>query len=332
MSRIKIAIVFDIKEDYGIDSTNFDYCDFSDLSNVEYIKEQLEYEGYEVNLINPPGNFFEIVKTRDYKQTFDMVFNMSEGFQSRNREILVPILCEALHIPYIGSDAFSLSFTNHKFQTKLFAKQLGIHTADDLYFDYKIHSFQYLREFFVANHSWFPVIIKPNREGSSMGLRKVNDINGLINAIDELIELYNQEILIEKYIDGPDILSFIIGTGMDTEVYPLVEVTDKSGDHLELWNTELKHKDACYVNACIPRHTIKIIKEQALLFHRALQLYDLSRIDWRVDEKGTPFFLESTPLPALGADFSCSAKAAGLNFHELMGIVIKAAIKRLEKT
>lgn len=330
MDRIKIAIVFDTKEDYGIDTADLDYCDFSYMSDVERMKEELEYEGYEVTLINPPGKFFEMVKNTDYKKLFDVVFNMSEGFKSRNREMVVPIVCETLQIPYIGSDAYGLSFTNHKFHTKLFAKHLGINTPDYFYFDYRIHTFQFLGDFFEKNNSWFPVIVKPNREGSSMGLRKVNDINQLISAVEELIELYEQEIIIEKYIDGPDILSFIIGTENEAEVYPLVEVVNSDGTYLDLWDTERKRMNTDYIPACIPEHTTEKIKKQSLLLHNALQLYDISRIDWRVDKEGVPFFLESTPLPSLGKDFNCCAKSMNLNFHQLIGVAVNQALKRLK--
>lgn len=330
MDRIKIAIVFDTKEDYGIDAADLNYCDFSYMSDVEHMKEQLEYEGYEVILINPPSIFLEIVEKMNYKSLFDVVFNMSEGFKSRNREILVPMVCETLQIPYIGSDAFGLSFTNHKFHTKLFAKYLGINTPDYFYFDYKIHTFQSLRDFFEINNSWFPLIVKPDREGTSMGLRKVNNMNQLITVIEELIELYDQGMIIEKYIDGPDILSFIIGTGSEAKVYPLIEVTNNEGKHLDLWDTESKRMNTEYIPARIPQHTTEIIKKQAQLLHNALQLYDISRIDWRIDENDTPFFLESTPLPALGDDFDCCAKSIDLNFHQLIGIAVNQALKRLK--
>ena len=161
MDRIRIAIVFDTKEDYGINTADLNYCDFSYLSDVEYMKEQLEYEGYEVILTNPPDKFFEIVKGTNYKALFDVVFNISEGFKSRNREILVPIVCETLQIPYIGSDAFGLSFSNHKFHTKLFAKHLGVNTPDYFYFDYRIHTFQSLRDFFETN-SLFYIALQHN--------------------------------------------------------------------------------------------------------------------------------------------------------------------------
>lgn len=331
MQRMRIAIVFDVKEDYGIHSDSLDYCDFMELSNVEFIKEQLEYEGYEVRLINPPTQFFEMVKDGGYKEHFDMVFNMSEGFRSRNREILVPILCETLNIPCIGTDAFGSVFTNHKFQTKLFAARLGINTADDFYFDYRIQSFQSVRDFFQEHISWFPVIVKPNREGTSMGLRKVHHVDELIAAINALIELYDQELIIEKYIDGPDVVSFIIGTDENAQVYPLVEITDEKGDSLNLWNTELKIHNAYYIGARIPEMTTKIIKEHALLLHKALRLYDISRIDWRVDKNGVPFLLESTPLPSLGSDFACCAKTAGLNPHQLIRKVVESAIWRAKK-
>jgi len=327
--RIKIAIVFDTKEDYGIDAEDLDYCDFSYLSDVERIKDQLEYEGYEIMLINPPTELLQIIKNNKVKRPFDIIFNMSEGFNSRNREILIPIICETYRIPYIGTDAFGLSFTNHKFQTKLFAEHWGISTPNYFYFDHKIHSYQSIKQNFKNHISCFPAIVKPNREGSSMGLRKVFNTKQLIESAKELTDLYNQELIVEKYIKGPDILSFIIGTENDAKVCPLVEVTNINGGNLDLWDTEKKIINAKYVNARIPLKTIKIIKEQSLLLHKVLHLYDISRIDWKVNEQGVPFFLESTPLPSLGRDFDCSAKSMGLTFHQLLGIVINLAIKRL---
>jgi D-alanine-D-alanine ligase len=331
MNRIKIAIVFDTKEDYGIDRDNLNFCDFSYLSDVEKMKEQLEYEGYEVILIHPPLNFLNVVNNSEHHKLFDVVFNMSEGFNSRNREILVPIICETLNIPYIGTDAFGLSFTNHKFQTKLFAKHLEINTPDYFYFDFKIHSYQYLIRFFQQNNSWFPLVVKPNREGTSMGLRKVHNISQLTKTVKELVKLYDQELIIEKYINGPDVLSFIIGTGNDTKVCPLVEVTSNNGEYLNLWDTEKKLlMNSKYINARLSEHTIEIIKMQSKLLHKALQLYDIARIDWRIDKDGIPFFLESTPLPSLGRDFDCCAKLMGLNFHQLIGIVLNLSLKRLK--
>lgn len=164
-----------------------------------------------------------------------------------------------------------------------------------------------------------------------MGLRKVHNIYQLTKAVKQLIKLYDQELIIEKYINGPDVLSFVIGTGDNTKVCPLVEVTGNSGEHLNLWDTEKKLlMNSKYINARLSGHTAEIIKKQSKLFHRALQLYDIARIDWRIDKEGTPFFLESTPLPSLGKDFDCCAKLMGLNFHQLVGIVVNLSLKRLQ--
>ena len=148
--------------------------------------------------------------------------------------------------------------------------------------------------------------------------------------IEKLIELYDQGLVIEKYIDGPDILSFIVGTGNKSTVYPLVEVTNNEGKHLDLWDTESKRMNSEYIPARIPKYITELIKKQSKLLHNALELYDISRIDWRIDKNGIPFFLESTPLPSLGDDFDCCAKSMDLNFHQLIGIVVNQALKRLK--
>ena len=145
-----------------------------------------------------------------------------------------------------------------------------------------------------------------------------------------MIILYEQELIIERYIEGPDILSFIIGTEETIEVCPSVEVTSINGKNLNLWDTEKKLMGAKYIKARLSTSTIDAIKKQSRLFHKSLELYDISRIDWRIDKQGTPFFLESTPLPALGNDFDCCAKQMGLSFRQLMGKVVNSALKRLK--
>lgn len=326
----KIGIIYDLKENYSISAENLDYCDFTYLSDVEYIKEQLEIGGYETELIGSPQTFFEMVqdgKCRD----FHLIYNMVEGFDSRNREGLLPAFCEIFNIPCIGSDAFGVSFTNHKFQTKRFASYFNLMTPESRLFDERIGERKNPSSWIRQNNFRYPLVVKPNREGSSMGIRLVFHQEELEQAIDELIRLYRQEILIEQYIEGADVMSFVIGTNDDVQVYPLVEIAKEDGSHYPLWDAQSKITATNFMPPRISPASEEIIKKQSMLLHKALGLYDISRIDWKIAADGTPYFLESTPLPSLCANgsFGFCAKFAGLSFFQLFEKIIQSAERRL---
>ena len=128
------------------------------------------------------------------------VFNIAEGVAGRNRDAAVPALCELMGIPYSGSDAATLSIALDKALSKRVLLQHGILTAE----------FQVMetgRER-LSPKLKFPLIIKPNQEGSSKGVSAhasvVDDETALRAVVREMTERYDQPALIEGDISGRD--------------------------------------------------------------------------------------------------------------------------------
>ncbi|MCM1009017.1 MAG: hypothetical protein NC485_14110 [Ruminococcus flavefaciens] len=327
---IKVAIVYDTKTDYGIDEDDLDFCDFSYLSEVEHVTEQLNYAGYETILINPPQKLFDILLS-SRKKTFDIIFNMVEGFGSRNREGIIPAICEAYNICYVGSDAFGMSFTLHKYQTKLFIETLGVNTPPSFLWDVNISDDNQIEKILTQKNDLFPAVIKPNREGFSMGICVARSVEEAIPLIKKNILKYNQPILIEKMIPGMDVVTGIVG---DCDDYLYLgagrEIDNNNMDYFLLDTQNKLDFSRNIVEHGLNNKTKEIVKNFSIKIFKALEIRDILRIDWRVDNDGKPYFLECTPLPSLGLTsvFHYFSNKNNITYPELLDIIVKSALRR----
>ena len=119
--------------------------------------------------------------------------NFCEGFRSRNRESLIPALCELYQIPYTFSDCHGMNLTLDKHQTLLFAKSIGLHIPESFLFIPNFHTWKDLSNLVQRLH--FPIVCKPNYEGTSMGITLVYSMEDLKKTIENLVEIYRQTIL-----------------------------------------------------------------------------------------------------------------------------------------
>jgi len=329
---MKIGIVYDLKEDYGIDAQDLDFCDFSNLLEIQHIKQVLERCGHYVDLIGSPHDFaLNIRDTSHFRR--DMILNFGEGYQSRNRESIVPALCEVYDIPYTFSDSHAMDLTLHKHQMLLFAKSLGINIPEGFLFIPWLHNINTIPKLVEQQNIPFPIISKPNHEGTSMGLKLSYCLDELIHNVEETAIKYQQEILCDEYIEGHEIAVPILGTGERARCLGIVEYQQLNGTPIEYLTTTLKSKG---MHKTILQHynddIDKKIMDTALLIHRSIPCYDLSRIDMRL-RNGIPYLLEVTPLPGMnpGSTFEICASNKGYSAEMLYGDIIESAIGRYKQ-
>lgn len=322
---MKIGFCYDTKKDYGFDDENMEYTDFVSLTTIGEIKQALENNGHSVKYI---GNVHKLNSFLSGKENdIDIFFNIAEGFASRNRESLVPCLLEIYNLPYTGSDSYGMALTLNKYHTKILAKSLDILTPNGMCFKTvtdKILDF--------AEYIGFPLILKPNSEGGSMGLYLVQNADELVKKSDFLIKRYGFELLIEEYIEGREITVPIIGNRLDAKALGVVAVLHEDGQDISLYDNNLKHIDNV-INTLehgLNENTINILIRSSLELHRALDLYDYSRMDFRVTSDGQTYFLEANPMPSLCRDgsFEQCGKALGMEYYEIIGKILDSAIKR----
>ena len=191
----------------------------------------------------------------------------------------------------------------------------------------------------------FPLIIKPNREGSSKGIWResvVGDEPSLRRQVERIYERYRQEVLVEEFIDGVELTAGVIGH----EALPILEIDfspcQRSGEFFYSWRMKEFQGDAAmglapafHCPARLDGPTTTRVQEVALKTHRALGCLDFSRTDVRLRADGTPFVLEVNPLPGLSpreSNFPLMTNAAGISHTALIQRIVELAMARYGQT
>lgn len=256
----------------------------------------------------------------------DMAFNVAEGWGGRGRESFVPALLDMLDIPYTGSDAVTLGVTMDKALSKTIAQAHGVATPPFIRMD----SVEALQGVALP----FPLFVKPNCEGSSMGIGDgalARDREQLERTVTHILGEYREPALVERFMPGREFTVGILGNGRGLQVFPVMETVLPDGALYNAFDIKIEHGRGVRCPADIPEALADELKEMAVTVYEALECRDLARLDFREDDQGQSRFLEINALPGLhpeGSSFPLQAYAAGLSFAELIGGVIEAATQR----
>ena len=167
----------------------------------------------------------------------------------------------------------------------------------------------------------WPVIVKPSKQGSSVGLTLVKKAQDLETAV-RLAARYDDEVMAEQFIPGRELTVGVLG---DVPL-PVGEIVPKH----ELFDYETKYtpgmSDETFP-ARIDTLLARQLQEYALMAHRALKLSGYSRVDFRVSPEGDIFCLEANSLPGMTRTslFPQAAQAAGIPFPELCERIARLA-------
>lgn len=338
---MKLGITYDLREDYGIERDSHVFADFCHPDEIGYMAEAVRRLGY-----NPVklGNMYQL-NERIKSGTFDcdLVLVCDEGIKSRNREAIVPALLELNHIPYIGSDAYCMGLSQNKYHTKLVAKNLGIDCPDGIYFPYcegwdadsnmerKMISEVIAR--LGESGLKYPLVVKPNEEGYSMGVFLVKDDEELKQAITFNFDNYKEAVLIEEYIRGKELYAPMIGSDDRAYVLGIGICRYEDGSDIDIFSLD----DKCFkvIRDEIPdlgRDTEKKIKDNSLLLYRHMGCRDFGRCDYKLTEDGRVVLIEMNPRPGLteGGPYENCARAVGKTYDEVLGEIIDSARERYQ--
>ena len=329
---MKVALTYNLKKkDNALPADYFSECDSQET--IDAIVGALNRLGHKVTPLEAERpNILRYFRSN----RVDMVFNIAEGRQSRLRESEVPALLEYLNIPYTGSSSFSLALALNKALTKKILKAENIPTP-------RFQIFTKGSEKLDLSLA-FPLIVKPNCEGSAIGISLssvVSDQETLFRKIREVISVYKQPALAEEFIDGKELTVGILENGK-TVILPVLEIDfstcGASGEYFYSWrmkehqgNKELGLAPTFHCPARLDRATEARVKEIALRTHHAVGCFDISRTDIRLNKDNVPYVLEINPLPGLDpreSNFPIMAYAAGMTYEELIEAILMSAHKR----
>ncbi len=347
---MRVALVFNVKPEgisEEVDEETTDSQGFAELSReddyyaewdtpetINAVKNALE-EYHTVTLIEADQNVFE--KLKENKP--EIVFNVAEGMFGISREAQVPAMCDFLRIPYSGSSPLTLATCLDKGRTK---EILSYHKIPVSHFKV-VNTFEELDDAGLI----YPLMVKPNGEGSSKGIFHssfVNNRKQLEAEVERVLNGYDGSCLIEEYLPGREFTVALLGNTPDVEVLPIVEILfdDFPKDMLPLYSYEAKWlidtRDtplkAFNTPADVSEELKNAITKTALDTYRVLDCKDWSRIDLRCDAQGIPHVIEINPLPGILPDprdnssFPKAAYAAGYTYTEMINKVLFTAAKR----
>lgn len=310
-----------------IDKVNIEFQE--NAHNFEMISESYFYkvkEGLEkgtnkqVIHYNSPSEFSQNVN----KHLKDIVFTIYGGEKSRNRMGLVPAICEANGIKFIGADVYARMLCQDKFMTTKFVAQFGINSAKGIL----IFSPE---EIPLINSLQFPLVVKPNFEGSSIGITEkslVKDFKSAQNVIYEILKIHGKPVLVEEFLIGSETCICVSGNREKVTMIEAIEVIDPlDPDYFNshLYSAKVKHNDDKLEHRKIGVDKVDLIRIEKMFL--ALGKVDYMRVDGKVKD-GKFRLIELTPDAYFGEGcaFEFAHNLHGKTYEDMLNSFIQNSL------
>ena len=308
----KIAMLFNLNRH------QFEYeTEFDSEYTIDSIYNTLS-KNYLVEKIEADKDFNWISKLKTYNP--NLVFNICEGFHGPARESVYAAILEQLGLNYSGPDSTNMLVCHNKFLAKKLLK-------DDVLvpFGYVIKNKDEIK--FLSNIK-FPIIVKLNSEGSSMGMTKdsvVYNFDSLNKEVTRFIDTYNRGVLVEQYIKGQDIsMIYVEGLGAlgpcivncDSEFYDYEMKSDKD-DTVDISTLDGNFDE------------LKMIVENIA---RKLDIKGYAKLDFRISD-GKFYLIEVNAQVSFHpeGEFITCAKKDNYSFEQIINFIVKNALQHENK-
>lgn len=291
------------------------------LSSGEGIMNALINKGYDVVGIDfHPNRLHEILQLE-----VDLVFIGLHGKHGEDGK--VQGLLDMLQIPYIGSGVLASALAMDKAKAKQIFKMNHIPVANSktYYITEDIDTSNIVMD---INKSFeVPFVIKPNQEGSTLGLTIVKDKNDVLAALNKALQS-DSVVLVEDFIKGKELTVPVIGNIGEERALPIIEIIPKN----EIYDYESKYApngSEHIVPAPLEEKVTKQIQDYAVLAHQSLGCKTYSRVDFILTEDNIPYILEVNTLPGMTKTslYPDSAKVEGISYDEMIDMFVKLSIK-----
>ncbi len=231
-------------------------------------------------------------------------------------------MLEMMRIPYTGSGVLASALANHKIMAKKIFIYEKIPTPSFVSFHRDEAGAGSLRPVPFP----FPVVVKPAREGSTIGVSIVNVEEGLVRALREASR-HDEEILVEEFMKGKEITVGIL----DDIPLPIIEVTPKGGFY-DYHAKYTKGETEYFIPARISREKYLHAQEMSLRAFRVLGCSGCARVDLMTDEAENPYVIEVNTMPGMTETslLPQAAAYAGISFGDLVERILLGASLKME--
>jgi D-alanine-D-alanine ligase len=309
-------------------------------SSGKAIHEALNSFGYNCTLIDPAygtnqpetdGEFFSakdfgeiknenLIKTvnSDLLDSIDLVFLALHG--KWGEDGMIQSLLELKGIKYTGSGVLSSTIAMDKDFSKTIFQKNGVNTPSWFTINKKFDRDEVIK--LIKSKFGYPLIIKPNDQGSTVGLSVVKNDEEIFKAIETAFQ-YSDLIVIEEYIPGREMTVAIL----EDKPLPVLEIIPQSG----FYDYESKYTSGMseyIVPADVTGDVFEKMQQQAITAFRSLRCKVYGRVDFRLNDENIPFCLEVNTLPGMTETSLVPkmAKAVGISFEELIDRIVRNSL------
>ena len=285
--------------------------DISLLSGAAVL-QALQAAGVDAHAVDHAGcNLHEVLINGGYTRAFIALHGRG------GEDGVIQGMLETIGLPYTGSGVLGSALGMDKLRTKQVWQSAGIATPAFTVLTCKADVLT------AKDNMRYPLIIKPSREGSSIGISKVDAADDLLAAW-ELAALYDDAVFAEQWIDGVEYTAAVL----DDEVLPLIRLETPN----TFYDYEAKYEadTTRYLVPCgLEAATEAQLQSLSMAACRAVGASGWGRVDFMLDVSAKPWFIEVNTVPGL-TDHSLvpmAAKATGIDFGQLVCRILDASLE-----
>ncbi|GKX41195.1 D-alanine--D-alanine ligase [Pectobacterium carotovorum] len=222
---------------------------------------------------------------------------------------------EFLGLPYTGSGVMASALTMDKLRTKQVWQAVGLPVSPYVALDRRQYSETAANALLAKfTHLGLPLIVKPSREGSSVGMSKVNTLSELPAALEEAFR-HDDDILVEKWLSGPEYTVAILGD----EVLPSIRI-QPAGTFYDYEAKYLSDDTQYFCPSGLPDEQEQALAGLAMAAYRAVGCSGWGRVDFMLDSDGAFYLLEVNTSPGMTSHslVPMAARQRGLTFSQLV--------------
>ncbi|MBN3142825.1 D-alanine--D-alanine ligase [Pectobacterium brasiliense] len=229
---------------------------------------------------------------------------------------------EFLGLPYTGSGVMASALTMDKLRTKQVWQAVGLPVSPYVALDRRQYSETAANALLAKfTHLGLPLIVKPSREGSSVGMSKVNTLSELPAALEEAFR-HDDDILIEKWLSGPEYTVAILGD----DVLPSIRI-QPAGTFYDYEAKYLSDDTQYFCPSGLPDEQEQALAGLAMAAYRAVGCSGWGRVDFMLDSDGAFYLLEVNTSPGMTSHslVPMAARQRGLTFSQLVVKILELA-------
>jgi D-alanine--D-alanine ligase len=298
---------------------------------IDQLKAAIEALGHGVTPVEVSGPPHEVIESILASEP-DLLFNIAEGKVGAAREAFYPGVFEQLGLPFTGSGSSVLHLNMDKQLSKTVVAARGVRVPRGVLLTPRGRDLPAELE--------YPLILKPNYEGSSIGITQKSVVASWGECepvLDELLGRFPSGVVAEEFITGRELTVPLL------QAHPgeVVEVVEHEfdlaavGGRYNIYDFTFKYGGGSnHVTAHCPAPLSKAERKAVVDLARraahAMNYSDYARVDVRLREDGTPVFIEMNPLPSLEPDVAHMIAAAhlGLSLTDVLKLIIRSAARR----